>query len=46
MNHYARTGAHMRAIQASLGGHHFSESMFVRFTPVEPQGLWKGRVFA
>lgn len=46
MNHYARTGAHMHAIQASLGGHHFSESMFVRFTPVEPQGLWKGRVFA
>ena len=46
MNQYARTGAHMRAIQASLGGHHFSESMFVRFAPVEPRGIWKGRTFA
>ncbi|MBU3725626.1 MAG: spheroidene monooxygenase [Burkholderiaceae bacterium] len=46
MNSYARTGAHMDAIKASLGGQHFSESMFVRFRPISPQGVWKGKVFA
>lgn len=46
MNRYARTGAHMDAIQASLNGHHFSESMFVRFVPLMTRGTWKGRVFA
>lgn len=46
MNRYARTGAHMEAIQASLSGQHFSESMFVRFKPISPQGIWQGRVFA
>ena len=46
MNAYARTGAHMEAIKASLSGQHFSESMFVRFRPISPQGVWKGRVFA
>ena len=46
MNRYARTGAHMDAIRASLGGHHFSESMFVRFKPLYTSGQWKGRHFA
>jgi len=46
MNRYARTGAHMEAIQAALHGQHFSESMFVRFRPIAPTGVWKGKVFA
>ena len=46
MNAYARTGAHMEAIKASVNGQHFSESMFVRFRPIAPQGIWKGRVFS
>jgi spheroidene monooxygenase len=46
MNAYARTGAHMEAIQASLSGGHFSESMFVRFVPMAISGTWKGRAFA
>lgn len=46
MDRYARTGAHMQAIQASLSGQHFSESMFVRFVPLSTQGHWKGQVFA
>lgn len=45
MNAYARTGAHLEAIKASLGGGHFSESMFVRFKPIAPTGVWKGRQF-
>jgi hypothetical protein len=45
MNAYARTGAHMEAIKASLSGEHFSESMFVRFKPIAPTGVWKGRQF-
>lgn len=45
MNAYARTGAHLEAIQASLSGGHFSESMFVRFKPIAPTGVWKGRQF-
>lgn len=46
MNEYARTGAHLEAIKASLSGNHFSESMFVRFKPISPTGVWKGRRFA
>ena len=46
MNAYARTGAHLEAIKASLSGGHFSESMFVRFQPRMIQGTWKGRSFA
>ncbi len=46
MNRYARTGAHMEAIRASLGGNHFSESMFVRFRPLQTSGQWKGKRFA
>jgi hypothetical protein len=43
MNAYARTGAHLAAIQAAHQGQYFSESMFVRFIPIAPQGLWKGQ---
>ena len=46
MNAYARTGAHLEAIKASLSGGHFSESMFVRFQPRMIQGTWKGHSFA
>ena len=43
MDAYARTGAHLEAIRASHAGNYFSESMFVRFVPVEVRGTWKGR---
>ena len=46
MDQYARRGAHQTAIQASLSGHYFSESMFARFLPFDIQGSWKGRTFA
>jgi spheroidene monooxygenase len=39
---YARQGAHQQAIRAAYGGRYFSESMFVRFVPVQLQGVWKG----
>jgi len=42
MDAYARSGAHLAAIQAAYGGHYFSESMFVRFLPVAMRGRWKG----
>ncbi|MBU3719365.1 MAG: spheroidene monooxygenase [Burkholderiaceae bacterium] len=45
MNNYARSGAHLQAIRAALGGGHFSESMFVRFQPIAARGVWKGKVF-
>ena len=45
MNAYARTGAHLEAIKASLHGGHFSESMFVRFKPIAYTGIWQGRQF-
>jgi spheroidene monooxygenase len=45
MNQYARSGAHLRAIQAALQHGHFAESMFARFVPVTAQGVWKGKVF-
>ncbi len=43
---YARSGAHLQAIQAAYAGHHFAESMFVRFEPLSVQGCWKGQAFA
>jgi spheroidene monooxygenase len=43
MERYARSGAHMAAIQAAQQQDFFSESMFVRFRPVEVEGVWKGR---
>jgi hypothetical protein len=43
MNAYARQGAHQAAIEASMRGAYFSESMFVRFVPSQLQGRWMGR---
>lgn len=43
MDAYARTGAHQQAIAASYRGDFFSESMFVRFVPLEVRGVWQGR---
>ena len=43
MNAYARTGAHLAAIQAANAGGFFSESMFARFVPCELKGSWRGR---
>lgn len=45
MDAYARGGAHLAAIQAARSGRFFTESMFVRFQPVEPRGVWKGHHF-
>jgi hypothetical protein len=44
MDAYARSGAHQEAIRAALREHWFSESMFVRFVPLQLSGTWKGRV--
>ena len=43
MNAYARTGAHLAAIQAAHAGHFFSESMFARFVPLGLTGSWRGQ---
>lgn len=43
MDAYARSGAHQEAIRAAYGGGHFSESMFVRFVPLQMQGRWQGQ---
>ncbi|MDP2006412.1 MAG: spheroidene monooxygenase [Rubrivivax sp.] len=43
MDRYARSGAHQLAIRTAYGGGHFSESMFVRFVPLEVRGTWQGR---
>lgn len=43
MDAYARSGAHQAAIRAAYGRGYFSESMFVRFTPLLLSGRWKGR---
>ena len=43
MNAYARTGAHLAAIQAAHAGGFFSESMFVRFVPLGLAGSWRGQ---
>lgn len=45
MDAYARSGAHLAAIQASRVGDFFTESMFVRFVPVQATGVWKGQQF-
>jgi quinol monooxygenase YgiN len=42
MDAYARSGAHQEAIRASMQGDWFSESMFVRFVPLQISGRWKG----
>lgn len=46
MNAYARTGAHLAAIQAAQQHGYFSESMFARFVPVKIQGQWRGKHYA
>ena len=43
MDAYARSGAHQEAIRAAYQEDWFSESMFVRFVPLQLQGRWKGR---
>ncbi len=43
MDNYARSGAHQHAIRTAYGGGYFSESMFVRFVPLEVRGSWQGR---
>ena len=43
MDAYARSGAHQQAIRAAWQRNFFSESMFVRFSPLTIQGRWKGR---
>jgi spheroidene monooxygenase len=42
MDAYARSGAHLDAIRASQRNGYFSESMFVRFTPLLLRGTWLG----
>ncbi|NQW92604.1 MAG: spheroidene monooxygenase [Polaromonas sp.] len=46
MNAYARTGAHLAAIQASNAGGFFSESMFARFIPLGLTGSWRGQHYS
>jgi spheroidene monooxygenase len=46
MNAYARTGAHLAAIQAAQQHGYFSESMFARFVPLSVQGRWRGKHYA
>lgn len=43
MDAWARSGAHLTAAQAALGGGHFSESLFARFVLSAVCGSWKGR---
>lgn len=43
MDAYARSGAHQRAILTAYREHYFSESMFVRFVPLEVRGVWQGQ---
>lgn len=43
MDAYARSGAHLAAIRASMQRHFFSESMFVRFLAEDARGVYQGR---
>jgi hypothetical protein len=45
MDAYARTGAHLEAIKASMSGAFFSESMFVRFVPQDLRGTYNGKAY-
>ncbi len=45
MEAYARSGAHLAAIQGAHRQGWFSESMFVRFAPISIEGEWHGRTF-
>jgi hypothetical protein len=42
MDAYARSGAHLAAIQAAHQQRFFTESMFVRFLPLQLEGRWQG----
>jgi heme-degrading monooxygenase HmoA len=46
MNAYARTGAHLQAIQSAAKHGYFAESMFARFVPLQVQGQWQGKSYA
>ena len=46
MDAYARSGAHLAAIEAAYRESFFSESMFVRFSPVSLSGSWRGQHYA
>jgi hypothetical protein len=45
MDAYARTGAHLEAIKASMNGAFFSETMFVRFALEDLRGTYNGKVY-
>jgi hypothetical protein len=45
MDNYARSGAHLAAIQGATQQGWFSESMFVRFAPISITGEWHGRTY-
>jgi hypothetical protein len=45
MDAYARSGAHLAAIQGAHRQGWFSESMFVRFAPISIEGTWHGRTY-
>jgi spheroidene monooxygenase len=46
MNAYARSGAHLQAIQAAAQHGYFAESMFARFVPLHVRGQWQGKSYA
>jgi spheroidene monooxygenase len=46
MDSYARSGAHLEAIKSAYQGEFFSESMFTRFIPINPSGIWRGKHYA
>ena len=46
MDAYARSGAHLEAIRSAYQGAFFSESMFTRFIPINPSGIWRGTHYA
>jgi hypothetical protein len=45
MDAYARSGAHLAAIAGAYQQGWFSESMFVRFAPIEISGQWHGKTY-
>jgi hypothetical protein len=45
MTAYARSGAHLAAIQSAYANDYFSESLFARFIPSAITGTWAGRAW-
>lgn len=45
MDQYARSGAHLEAIQSAHHGAFFAESMFTRFVPLQAKGVWRGQSY-